>query len=940
MITSSIIESFTVHFFLPFLNFVTFFLFFLFFKMEDLFFITSKKKKLVPEEFIETTENEKDNQKDEYFFTVSKNKLIKNKNNLSSIETFSSYMSHTKRCALNTIENEEKEKLFSSHINNVADTYKKTNTETPCSDKITVLINKEKSNNNKNIHSNNNIYYNDNNILYNNDSLLKNNELKEPLKIHQPLSTPIHNEKKNLIYSNNIFYKYYMNNYQEEKNVVHTNNNYNLHSDNNNYANESISNNNTHIISINNMNNINNNSNNVSVSMAKNVLRAWYCDHDNPNEIIDSKNSNIESIKTQNVYETNNNDMNPFFNSTMDFKSNKFIDNKTDKCGDNTSDNKSNINNEEYFQNFITNKNNNLRDTIISDENNKMIIIKKVDDERNMQDDNFSYLHDILEKTYKEYVNCDGSEYIYIYDICVRKDRINNNNDNNDNIDNNNIDNNNNNNIDNIDNNNNIDNIYDDNYYDDENNITSDTHINNNIHNNNINHSENKIIIDNAHKNEYNIFNNISMKINKIKGFFISTNKLTEDQSNISTDILQMTKQIKNDMNNKEMILYNDNYMEEEKLNIHNINETNIQNNKKEIIKHNDIQFEDKKEIIKCVDKTSFIDKLNYIFFTSINNNNNTNNDTTNDNNNNYDNKNNQNNYNNHNNYNNNNNYNNYNSYNFHIKEVSQDYHFEDIKFDNLHNNMNHNINRRIYETDIYDIHIIKKGYNYIYIKDGEWKHFFCVLFYLQNNIGLKNDIICKHYCKIYDRGDYILKKINDNNSSDICTNYFLSFFEDIYFNKHQLNNLELAILIKKKSYEFIFEITKYKTAHIIHNFHYIYIDQDKKTNNCLNIFDVDNNSYYIIPFIFKTTQTYHNKQNIYDEEKQNNEHLINHINFSCDILKHWNESIYFITKKMEATSHANLTNLKQNQNKIRYVNRKLNQWIHVFKQERNIKHL
>ncbi|SOV12260.1 conserved Plasmodium protein, unknown function [Plasmodium gaboni] len=972
MITSSIIESFTVHFFLPFLNFVTFFLFFLFFKMEDLFFITSKKKKLVSEEFIETTENKKDNQKDEYFFTLSKNKLIKNKNNLSSIETFSSYMSHTKRCALNNIENEEKEKIFSSHLNNVVDTYKKTNTETTCSDKITVLINKEKSNNNKNIHSNNNIYYNDN-ILYNNDTLLKNNDLKEPLKIHQPLSTPIHNEKKNLIYSNNIFYKYYMNNYQEEKNVVHTNNNYNLHSDNTNYAIESISNNNSHMVNINNMNNMNNNSNNVSVNMAKDVLRAWYCDHDNPNEIIDSKNYNIESIKTQNVYETNNNnDMNPFFNSTMDFKSNKFIDNKTDqsidkpndnisdqsidkpndnisdqsidKPNDNISDqcvnkpsnNKSNINNEEYFQNFIVNKNNNLRDTIISDENNKMIIIKKVDDERNMQDDNFSYLHDILEKTYKEYINFDGSEYIYIYDICVSKDRINNNNDNNNN-DNNNNDNNNIDNIDNIDNN-----IYDDNYYYDENNITSDAHINNNIHNNNMNHSQNKIIIDNSHKNEYNIFNNISMKINKIKGFFISTNKLTEDQSNISTDILQITKQIRNDMTNKEMILYNDNYMEKEKLHIHNINETNIQNNnnKKEIIKHNDIQFEDKKEIIKCVDKTSFIDKLNYIFFTSINNNNN----TTNDNNNNYNNDNNDNNeniYNNHNNDNIYNNHNNYKSYNFHIKEVSQDYHFEDINFDNIHNNMNHNINRRIYETDIYDIHIIKKGYNYIYIKDGEWKHFFCVLFYLQNNIGLKNDIICKHYCKIYDRGDYILKKINDNNSSDIYTNYFLSFFEDIYFNKHQLNNLELAILIKKKSYEFIFEITKYKTADIIHNFHYIYIDQDKKTNNCLNIFDVDNNSYYIIPFIFKTTQTYHNKQNIHDEEKQNNEHLINHINFSCDILKHWNECIYFITKKkMEATSHPNLTNLKKNQNKIRYVNRKLNQWIHVFKQERNIKHL
>ncbi|EUT90146.1 hypothetical protein PFAG_01345 [Plasmodium falciparum Santa Lucia] len=63
MITSSIIESFTIHFFLPFLNFVTFFLFFLFFKMEDLFFITSKKKKLVSEKLLETTENEKDNQK-------------------------------------------------------------------------------------------------------------------------------------------------------------------------------------------------------------------------------------------------------------------------------------------------------------------------------------------------------------------------------------------------------------------------------------------------------------------------------------------------------------------------------------------------------------------------------------------------------------------------------------------------------------------------------------------------------------------------------------------------------------------------------------------------------------------------------------------------------------------------------------------------------------
>ncbi|ETW50681.1 hypothetical protein PFMALIP_01408 [Plasmodium falciparum MaliPS096_E11] len=386
-------------------------------------------------------------------------------------------------------------------------------------------------------------------------------------------------------------------------------------------------------------------------------------------------------------------------------------------------------------------------------------------------------------------------------------------------------------------------------------------------------------------------------------------------------------------MTSKKMVLCNDNYTQQ---NIQEIDKTNVQdNNENKMVTHYDIQTRDKKVMMKDMEKSNFMDKLNYIFFTAINNtsstmknnthDNITSNNTTHENNNS----------------NNNNCSNNYNSYNFQIKEVSQEYLFENMNMDHIQTNMNYNIKRRIYETDIYDIQIIKKGYNYIYIKDGEWKYFFCVLFYLQNNIGLKNDIICKHYCKIYHRGDYILKQINDNNSSDICTNYFLAFFEDIYFNKHQLNNLELAILIKKKSYEFIFEITKYKTPDIIHNFHYIYIDEYKKTNNCLNIFDVNHNSYYIIPFIFKTTQTYHHhKHNIHDDEKQNNEHLSNQINFCCDTLKDWNESIYFITKKMEENNNENVTNRKQNEQKIHYVNKKLNQWIHVFKQERNIKHL
>lgn len=42
----------------------------------------------------------------------------------------------------------------------------------------------------------------------------------------------------------------------------------------------------------------------------------------------------------------------------------------------------------------------------------------------------------------------------------------------------------------------------------------------------------------------------------------------------------------------------------------------------------------------------------------------------------------------------------------------------------------------------------------------------------------------------------------------------------------------------------------------------------------------------------------------------------------------------------MEENNNENVTNRKQNEQKIHYVNKKLNQWIHVFKQERNIKHL
>ncbi|ETW37874.1 hypothetical protein PFTANZ_01446 [Plasmodium falciparum Tanzania (2000708)] len=249
-------------------------------------------------------------------------------------------MSHPKRCALNSIESDEKENILSIDLNNVLDTYKKTNTDTTGSDKITVLINKEKSNN-KNGHSNNkdghsNNIYNDN-IHYNNEPLLKNNELKGALKIEFPFSTPINNEKKNFIYSNNIFYKYYINNYEEEQNGVHTNNNYNLHSNNTtNYAHEiNPTIHHTH------MNNINNNSNNISANIAKDVLRAWYNEQENQNDSADSKNSNTEYIRIQKVYETNDNDMNPFFYANKDFKNNKYNHNKIDdQCVEKYNDNK------------------------------------------------------------------------------------------------------------------------------------------------------------------------------------------------------------------------------------------------------------------------------------------------------------------------------------------------------------------------------------------------------------------------------------------------------------------------------------------------------------------------------------------------------------------------------------------------------------------------
>ncbi|CAD2084016.1 conserved Plasmodium protein, unknown function [Plasmodium vinckei lentum] len=481
----------------------------------------------------------------------------------------------------------------------------------------------------------------------------------------------------------------------------------------------------------------------------------------------------------------------------------------------------------------------------------KKVIINDTKHKDNNMYDNFSYLNDILEKKYKEYINLDGSEYVYIYDICTKSE--------------------------------NCESCERCESYE---------------------HCQSSKILSLDNKNVYlNFFNNFSNKIINIKKMF-STDEMAElpdphfGSSESKECNLETVLNNKHDKYNKANLI-ND-----------KINECDTQttsgSTQSEVSSNTDCDN---------VKKSKFIEKLNYIFYTVIKNNNCDKNDNDN--------------------------------CEGDVKMISNSvldklsdqknikkYELTRIDMDKLVSNMKLYINKRVFETDIYDIEIKKRGYIHIYIDNGCWKQFYCTLFYLNNNSIHKDNLILKHYCKIYE-GEYLYSNYN---YSDWYTNCFLVFFNDNNFEIEKKNNIDLSILIRKNMYEFIFEISNNNKVDIINN---INCELSERINKCIIIYDIYSMPYYLIPFDYVSPNSVY-EQN-FDKPILNQEckGLVNlkldSLIYPENILNSWIYCINMLAHKYIKNDPININNNKPIK-KVNYVNKKFNQWIEVFKQERNIK--
>ncbi|CRG93716.1 conserved Plasmodium protein, unknown function [Plasmodium gallinaceum] len=569
-----------------------------------------------------------------------------------------------------------------------------------------------------------------------------------------------------------------------------------------------------------NVNSNNNFNNEKNISDINNLTNAQITNDLNNEKNINEKNS-IDNIYRDNKLKDEKHNDNEYFLINTEINDSNIKNNLIYNA------NEFNIQIEENQNKYIK-KENNYLENILTNVDNKKIIIEN-NKQINNKNDNFNYLKDILEQTYKVCIDFDGSEYIYIYDICIKNENIE----------------------------------------------------NEKIKINSITYNDKKedIMVLNVYDIYMNFFSKISMKINKIKRLF-SNIKIKKIKSTISDNTLNLSNEITNIINNKKVKI--NNFLKKENEGDHLRNNGRNKTDNKMCTLHSFFSDEQK---ITFFQKKKFIDKLNYIFFSIFKNNK---------------------------------------EYN-HIKEIRNNHNFEEIHLEEIKNNMKKSINGRICNIDINDIKIIKKGYTFIFIKNVEWKLFFCVLFYLKNNNVYKNDIIFKHYCKIYDR-EYFLNILK---SSDLNSNCFLAFFEDMNFHEDEKSNLELCKLIRRNNYELILEISKSKKSEIINSFHYIYVGNHIKTKNYLKIYDINYNPFCLIPFEFLSKDTNNNK----------NVNSLRQINFNYGILKEWNNSIYLIKEKIEYRNNSIYAKNEKNE-QLDYVNKKLNQWIKLFKQERNINNI
>ncbi|EAA17086.1 hypothetical protein [Plasmodium yoelii yoelii] len=556
---------------------------------------------------------------------------------------------------------------------------------------------------------------------------------------------------------------------------------------------------------------------------------------------------------------------------------------KAEACGDdskrvgNLCNVQSNIQNDDHKESIVTNNNNSLvyneqdvngefgenyKSSLLM-EDKKKVIINDIKNDNNIPE-NFNYLYDILEKKYKENINLDGSEYVYIYDICPKNDKYN------------------------------SDKIC---YY------VSNSDKSREVDSNNLEHYQNC-----NNKNTYlNFFNNFSNKFINIKKMFSANEmvNLTKFYFNDSESEICNLESVLNSQNKKAAFEMGD-----------KINEIDVQTT-------TDSTRSESSNNTECnnVKRSKFIDKINYIFYTVIKKNDNEKSEQNeksekNEQNDDWSEKTMSNNI-------------------LNICDYQKNkkiYELKKINMDKINSNMKLNINRRVSETDIYDIEIKKKGYTHIYIDKNDWKRYYCILFYLNNNLIHKDNLILKHYYKIYE-GEYLYNNNNNINNSGLYTNCFLAFFNDHNFDFAKKNNIDLSIFIRKNMYDLIFEISNKHQTEIVNNGHF---ETSGKANKCIVIFDIYSIPYYLIPFDYISQNLLNNKNVdslILDKKCENSFNFI----YNGNILNSW---IYYIN--MLTQKYIKINSINKNKNKpikrIHDVNKKFNQWIEVFKQERNIK--
>ncbi|GAW81887.1 hypothetical protein, conserved [Plasmodium gonderi] len=555
-------------------------------------------------------------------------------------------------------------------------------------------------------------------------------------------------------------------------------------------------------------------------------------------------------------------------------------------------------------------------------DNNKKVIINTIKNVCQTNGDTFTYLNEMLNQTYKENVELDGSEYIFLYDICLKD----------------------------VTPSDEVSKVNEGNRYYENNSIGAARQ-----------KDEKDLLILNGTYNKYlNIFHNVSSQISKVKRL-LYPREIHVLRDYTAKDPPEMMAEVANKFDNTQMECDMQTEMNHwnEKLNrcttVSNQDETNLESVHALFTEENQVSSSRKMKLLE---------KLNYIFFAAMRENfpdyatcvkvdgrttftgsathndigdtslsvldapanageniitkaiattaitataTSTKNSTTRT-----------------------------SDYSKSSKRNTENDQLRHVDMGKISYHMKNGINRRVHETDIYDIQIIKKGYTFIFIKREQWKKYYCIFFNIKSNTVYKNNLIYKHYCKVYDK-ELVHNLIK---APDSYSNYFLAFFQDDYFEMSKISNLQIAILLRKNSYEFIFEISKNEKSNIVmHNFQDIHLDHVniQRVRSSLNVFDINSAPYYFIPFQYSLDDFIGSRKEIINSNSfQDTTSLNRGINLQYNLLKEWNDCLCSVMEKMKY--RCKYLSAKRGQNeKTHYVNKKFHQWIEAFKQERNI---